>query len=170
MDLTTISIIVGISVGVVTILGTIFGWFGKIWIWLTTIFQRKQHSGLIRIPKKTIKFLPRQIGRHPYWWHMGGRGGKPAMQIVGNILITNICTMNVVLAGVKLKKPKVRGHIMISQSDPSDVVPVRSVCNAMFDIWVQPPVKKEGETFKAQVAILDQFGNEHWEKIEFEYK
>lgn len=52
----------------------------------------------------------------------------------------------------------------------SYMIPEGRVSYLRFDFWIMPPVRNKGETFKADVAIMDQFGNEHWIKnIEFQY-
>jgi hypothetical protein len=33
-----------------------------------------------------------------------------------------------------------------------------------------PPERRKGEPFRADIAIIDQFGNEHWlKKVDLEY-
>ena len=50
------------------------------------------------------------------------------------------------------------------------IIPQGGVSDLRFDFFVQPPVSEEGKPFKADVAIIDQFGNEHWLKgLKFPY-
>ena len=55
-------------------------------------------------------------------------------------------------------------------SSQAHSIPMGGLSELSFDFFVQPPVKEEGILFKADVAIIDQFGNEHWLKgLEFPY-
>ena len=77
--------------------------------------------------------------------------------------------------GAKMRKPKATGHVLVSSHESNmysqkNVIPDGSIADLRFSFYVQPPVRKEGEVFKADVAIVDQFGNEHWLKgLEFPY-
>ena len=109
------------------------------------------------------------------WWHMGSTGDQPAMQIVGDLNVTNICKYNVVVMGAKLPRPKAIGHAMVRAHDSNVYgsehhIPQGGISDLRFDFFLQPPVSEAGKPFKADVAIIDQFGNEHWLKgLEFPY-
>lgn len=175
-DLASAQVAIGVLIGLLTILGTLFGWFGKAAAWIRALFSPKGSPGLIDVPPKTLILQP-VPRRNALWWHMGSMSGNPAMQIVGDLNITNISKHDVVVMGAKLKKPRALGHAFVraqgsnlygSGSDHS--VPVGGISDLRFDFFVQPPVKEKGQMFKADVAILDQFGNEHWLKgLEFPY-
>ena len=98
------------------------------------------------------------------------------MQIVGDLNVTNISHYDVCVMGVKLKKPKAAGHAVVRAQNSnlygsSHIIPQCGISDLRFDFFVQPPVRKSGERFKADVAIIDQFGNEHWLKgLEFPYQ
>jgi hypothetical protein len=159
--LRTLQLILGIAIALLTILGTIFGWFSKFWQWLN-------RSAVTDIPKKTIVLLTKP-SRRPFWWHMSADlSGQPAMQIYGYLQVTNICKHDIVLSGAKLKKPKVLGRVDVKNVNSgdygSDMVPAGGVTDLTFQLWVMPPVREKGQVFKADIAILDQFGNEHWVK------
>jgi hypothetical protein len=49
-----------------------------------------------------------------------------------------------------------RGNIFGSHE-----IPPRFTTEASADFWVQPPVKRMGQDFRAMVTIIDQFGNRH---------
>ena len=173
-DLQSAQVAVGIALGLLTILGTIFGWFGKAWRWVLSLFRQKPSVGLIDVPSKTMILIP--VSRqNALWWHMGSMGDQPAMQIVGDLNITNISKYDVVVMGAKLRKPKAIGHALVRSRDSSmysqkHSIPQGGISDLRFDFFVQPPVSEKDKLFKADVAIIDQFGNEHWLKgLEFPY-
>jgi hypothetical protein len=173
-DLQSAQIVVALAIGILTILGTIFGWFGKMWNWVSSLFGKKPLVGVIDIPSKTMVLIP--VSRsNALWWHMGSMGGQPAMQIVGDLNITNISQYHVVVMGAKLRKPKAIGHALVRAHNSNMYgskhhIPQGGISDLRFDFFVQPPVQEAGKPFKADVAIIDQFGNEHWLKgLEFSY-
>lgn len=50
IDLQSAQVIVGVVIGLLTILGTIFGWFGKAWRWAASLFKPKPMVGVIEVP------------------------------------------------------------------------------------------------------------------------
>jgi hypothetical protein len=173
-DLESISTIVTIGVGILTALGVVFGWFGKVWRWGISFFKPKPPVGTIEIPSKTLILLP--ISRqNALWWQMVLMGDQPAMQINGALNATNISEYGIVVVGAKLRKPKAIGHVLVSSHDSymcssKQVIQKGAVSGLSFDFLIQPPVCKKNKSFKADVAIIDQFGNEHWLKgLVFQY-
>jgi hypothetical protein len=173
-DLQTISMAVGSALGVLTILGIVFGWFSKAGRWVYSFFLVKPSVGVIDVPTKTLILIP--VARHnSFWWHMGDASGEPVMQIVGDLNVTNISKFGVVLTGARMRKPKATGNAIVSTHDSqtyssNNVIPVGAMGDLRFDFLVQPPVREKGNLFKADIAIVDQFGNEHWLKgVEFPY-
>lgn len=173
-DLQSAQVAVAIAIGMLAILGTIFGWFGKALRWVLSLFRPKPPIGVIEVPSKTMILIP--VSRNnALWWHMGAMDDQPAMQIVGDLNVTNISKYGVFVMGAKLRKPKAVGHALV-RAHKSDmygtkhVIPQGAVSDLRFDFFVQPPVCEKGKSFKADVAIIDQFGNEHWLKgLEFPY-
>ncbi len=105
---------------------------------------------------------------------MGSSGDQPAMQIVGDVTVTNICKHDIYVTAAKLKKPKAWRHGDVndldSQYSGGYMIPNGGMTDLRFHFWVMPPVREKGQSFKAHVAIIDLFGNEHWIKgIEFPY-
>src|SRR5262249_46690167 len=124
--------------------------------------------------KRTLILIPVSQG-NALWWHMGSQGGQPAMQIVGDLNVTNISKYGVFVMGARLRKPRATGWAIVRGKD-SDVygtrhpIPAGSVSDLRFSFFVQPAVEREGKPFRAAVAIVDQFGNEHWLKgLKFRY-
>jgi hypothetical protein len=147
------------------ILGTIGEWIGKVWR------SAASHVGSRR-PTKTVILIP-VWRQNALWWHMGLMGDQPAMQIAGELGVTNISKSHVYLMGAKLRKPKTVGHTYVrvpGSNILSYTIPEGGVGDLRFDFFVQPPVCAQGRSFKTDVAIVDQFGNEHWVKrLEFPY-
>ena len=173
-DLQSAQVAVAVVIGILTILGTIFGWFGKAWRWIASLFAPKPLVGVIEVPSKTMVLIP-VARQNPLWWHMGSMGDQPAMQIVGDLNVTNISKYGVFVMGAKLRRPKAVGHALVRAHDSNmystkHIIPQGGVSDLRFDFFVQPPVREKGQPFKADVAIIDQFGNEHWLKgLEFPY-
>jgi len=173
-DLQSAQVAVAIVIGILTILGTIFGWFEKAWRWSASLFKPKPLVGVIDVPSKTMVLIP-VARQNALWWHMGAMGDQPAMQIVGDLNVTNISKCGVFVMGAKLRKPKAIGHALVRAHDSSmystkNIIPQGGVSDLRFHFFVQPPVHEKGKSFKADVAIIDQFGNEHWLKgLEFPY-
>ena len=174
-DLQSTQALVAIVVGLLAILGTISGWFGKVLRRVPSLLKPKSPVGVIEVPSKTMVLIP--VSRqNALWWHMSSMGDQSAMQIVGDLNVTNISKYGIFIMGAKLRKPKAVGHALVRAHDSGmygtkHVIPKGTVSDLRFDFFVQPPIYEKGETFKADVAIVDQFGNEHWLKgLEFSYK
>jgi hypothetical protein len=169
LDLQTIYILVGLAAAVLAIFGEITGFFK----WIINLYRRIQQfpTTNIAIPKKTVILIPIPNG---LWWHMGGRGNEPVMQIVGDLNVTNISKYGIYLKAVRLRKPKTDGHVMLRAHQANVygnyMIPKGAVRDLRFDIFVEPLICEKGKPFKADVAIINQFGNEHWLKgLEFRY-
>jgi hypothetical protein len=172
MDISNINLIIGIIVGIGTILGFVTGFFSKIYNFIRR--KIKKDSAVFEIPKKSIIIVPKT---HPNatWWHMGSTKGEPAMQISGDFTVTNITKYNILLTVAKMKKPKSLGHVMVKDTESeyhgSYPIPSGATTRMSVDFWIIPPFKEKGESFAADIAILDQFAIEHWiKKVEFKYR
>jgi hypothetical protein len=172
-DLEIVHLALGVVVAVLTIVGTTFGWFGKVWHWLSIRFRRKKSSALFDIPKKTVILLSKSST--PFTWNIGTSfEGKLSMQVYGDLQVTNICKYDILLSSAKMRKPKALGYVNVSASPSqpygSHMIPGGTIADLIFHFSIMPPVKEKGQVFKADVAIIDQFGNEHWVNgIEFKY-
>lgn len=140
-------------------------------LWRKLFSKREVDTIYYEIPKHTIIVAPNPNSLST-WWHMAS--GQQAMQIVGRFNVTNITKYAVILSAVKMKKPRYMGTVMVKDSKSNfhgryQILP-GGYTNMSFDFWITPPFKKQGESFVADVAVLDQFGNEHWiNKINFKY-
>ncbi|MEZ5460782.1 hypothetical protein [Dokdonella sp.] len=173
-DLSQLQIIAGIALTAVTVMGVVFGWFGKLWVGLKHVFMRKESSALLEVPSKTLVVLPLSAAG-ACWWHMGSSGGEPAMQIVAEFKCTNISVYDALITGAQLRKPRSFGMVL-TQSQGESIygsypIPTRATSQVSVSLWVVPPVCKPGTPFKADVALRDQFGNLHWARdVEFIYR
>lgn len=171
---------ISIILGALTLLGLIanwvFGWLPKSVKWLLGLFGfaiiKKNY-----LPKETLIVQefhgfgnPNQI-----WWHMGKRKDKPMMQVSGSLKVTNISDFNVLIAGAYLKKARAKGSVLVpdanSQYHGEYPIIANTITEITFHFYIQPPFNKEGESFKSDLAIIDNYGNKHWVKnLEFEYR
>jgi len=142
------------------------------------ILHRKERvasgdSVSLTIPKQTVRILPSPGEQH--WWHMGSVGGAPAMQVSAHFNVTNTTSYEIVLVAAILKKPRVIGHVNVKDSASDfhgtyELLPGRPTRMSLH-FWIIPPVRKQGQSFRADVVILDQFGNEHRVKgVDFQYR
>jgi hypothetical protein len=144
----------------------------SLWGFINKLFRSTQHI-YSPIPKRTIILAPDPDPRNT-WWYMGSEFGEPAMQVVGRFKVTNITKFSIVLVAAKMRKPKYMGHVLVKDSQSNYhgeyQIPPGGFTDLDFHFCIIPPFKKEGEPFFADIAILDQFGNEHWIKeIQFIY-
>jgi len=171
MDAKAINILIGIGAGILTILFYAVGIFG--WILKNIKLLIKPDDSILRIPQKTIVLLKDPTPQN-IWWHMGSVGNEPAMQISGHFLVTNISKYNILITSAKMRRPHIIGNAYCRATGGdiygSYFIPSGETTDLSFDFWIVPPVKKKREEFKADIAILDQFGNEHWVKdVTFRY-
>ena len=131
-------------------------------------------SATYDIPRQTLRLLP--LPQHePMWWHMGAMGKEPAMQIGGDIRVTNISRYNILISAVKLKSPEAIGFAKVIdhavEENGEFLIPENGTCRVRFHCWVVPPVKQENQDFVTDVALIDQYSNEHWmKKVKFTYR
>jgi hypothetical protein len=164
--------IIYVSASLAALIGAIYAFFRWGLLLIRKLFTPLEQI-TYKIPKKTIIIIPLPREKSS-WWHMGSSSGKPAMQVVGHFKVTNITKYNILLTAAKMRKPKLLGHILVkdteSQYHGSYPIPGGATTDMTIDFWIMPPVREKGATFITDIAILDQFANEHWiKKVEFEY-
>jgi hypothetical protein len=90
---------------------------------------------------------------------------EPAMQIVGRWYVTNITTSDVRVLAARLRRRSPTGMVATRDIESNRLgrvsIPPGDTSEVSVDFWVQPPVRREGEEFRATVVLIDQFGNEH---------
>ena len=167
-----LNLIISIVVGVLTILGFVTGVFKRAYsFFIVRLFQGSQANRYP--PRKSIVIVPKP-GKGNIWWHMGAQSGEPSMQVVARYTVTNITEHEILLPVARMKKPRIYGAAFVkdahSQYYGGYGIPPRHTTDLSLYFWIMPPLKAEGEAFLADIAILDQFGNEHWIKgVEFLY-
>jgi hypothetical protein len=172
-DIPTVIAVLTVITLVMGILGSIFGWFKIINNWWSSMLASKQR-GTLAVPKQTMILIP-LASSNALRWSMGTQDGQPCMQIVGDLHLTNIFEHSVYVRGVKLKKPRASGYVTVKAQasrlhSQDHATPSGRVTQLRFVIMVQPPVLGKGEVFKGNIAITDQFGNDHWIKnLKFPY-
>ena len=162
---------IGLLASAVAVLLYIKGAFAWAFEKIKKIFRPS--SATYDIPRKTLILLQPQ--HNATWWHMGAMGKEPAMQVVADLRVTNISRYNILISAVKLKMPKVIGHAGIIdhavEENGEFLIPENGTCRVRFHCWVVPPVKQKDQDFVADIALIDQYGNEHWmKKVKFTYK
>ena len=164
--------IVNLLAGAVVIIGAVYAFYRWGIDLLKKLFTPREQI-TFKIPKKTIVIIPTANPKNT-WWHMGSSSGKPAMQIAGSFKVTNITKYNILLTAAEMKKARILGHVSVkdtkSQYHGSYMIPGGATTDLSFHFWIMPPFKDKDESFKADIAILDQFANKHWiRNIEFHY-
>jgi len=135
---------------------------------------KNQFENYPEIPSRTLVPLLK-ASQAEYWWSLGSQGNTPAMHIHAEFIVTNITEHGVFLTGAKVRKPAFRGYVLTKRID-SDLydwfaIPAKQTTFAFASIWGSPPFKEKGESFTTSLAIIDQFGNEHWiENLQFIYR
>jgi hypothetical protein len=174
MSLDSTEMIISAIIGALGIAGYFLGVFR----WIRQIVTRlggADYSFAIKVPSKTITIVQRAHPKTP-WWHMGKSGDQPAMQIVAEFTVSNLTKLGIMLPVAKLKKPKLLGHCIVCDVETDVygskyIIPPGTTTEVHCDFWLVPPIKKESDTFRADVALVDQFGNDHWVKdVEFTYR
>lgn len=170
------------AVGYLVVIGGAFGAAVRFGFWVFDEIQKRRQTAAqgYKIPPRTLTVALQQ--QREYWWHMGGMGQDPAMQIVGHFTVTNIYLRPVRAVQVELRyglfgRKGIIGDLSISQSLNSNyydafAIPPGDTRNASCHIWLYPPVAKQQQTFVAHsVIITDHFGNRHKLKnVRFEYQ
>jgi hypothetical protein len=132
------------------------------------------HRGSDRVPSKTVILLPEPRINALYWTY-AGTPEAPAMQVVGDLVVTNISQVGVNLPIGVLRYRRRRWYLARKEVRASPwVKDLKSPYSGGYGI---PPggtthvraafVWKEQERppigdLVADVALVDQFGNHHW--------
>jgi hypothetical protein len=115
-----------------------------------------------KLPKETIRAIPKERSA---WWSLGSVRGKPAMQVASDWFVTNISNQDVLICGVRIRKPKATGSILVRHPDQniygSYLIPPNFTTDARIDFWIQPPIRQEGEELAVTFELKDQLGNVH---------
>jgi hypothetical protein len=127
-------------------------------------------------PKKSLIFLLQH--ERSYRWRMGEINDKPAMQIIADFYLTNITHEDVFLlktyfvpyhgtgwfpSSLSVEgKAFVKNHGVTGGAPGQHTIPPGFTCEGHADWWIQPPIRRDGETLTGRSCFVDQFDNEHW--------
>lgn len=166
-DNTVVAIVTVVS-GLAAVAGVFTGSFTK-------AFQ-KIRAGVRRlIPLRraqTLAFVQQKVLGHNSWSH-GGVAGEDALQVSGEFLVTNITDppRDIVLSDVRVVIPRARTGTKVHQPIPilairasPNLIPAGVTTKLTVIFFVTPRIRKPGEALAADLAVVDQFGTEHWLK------
>lgn len=96
------------------------------------------------------------------WWHMGGKGGQPAMQMVSYWYVTNRTDKPIMILNTYLRPTGTFGHVLTkdvhSVFHGSYPVPPHTTTELHADFWLQPLQCREGKDFRTDIVFVDQNG------------
>ncbi|GAH97605.1 unnamed protein product, partial [marine sediment metagenome] len=151
-------------------LGKILAVLAHGWAWCRSRLAPKLE--LASFPRQTITAI-QQPRINALWWSMGTLGDKPMLQIVGDFNATNVWSANVRLAGALIRYRR-WGVLLRTERGDTSVKDLYSQYSGNYPIppnemtWIRvafhfvPRHRAPKPWFKADVAIIDQFGNLHW--------
>ena len=127
--------------------------------------QRVKHLQVgSSIPTQTLAILLRHE-RSAYYWSGDSHGGKPSTTLTAMFIVTNKTDIDIRPSGARSRKGTASGWVSVKGDDSRMFewtdIPPRKVVLADVEIRLRK-VLKEGQSFKTDIAILDQFGNENW--------
>lgn len=56
----------------------------------------------------------------------------------------------------------VKNHVVAGGTPGKHKIPPGFTYEGYVDWWIQPPIKREGQTLTGRGCFVDQFDNEHW--------
>ena len=114
-------------------------------------------------------------------WRMRTLNENPAMQIIADFYLTNI-TQEAVFIQKAFFVPYhgkgwfpstlpveghvlVKNHVLAGDTPGTHKIPPGFTYEGHADWWIQPPIKREGQTLRGRGCFVDQFDNEHWTAV-----
>ena len=140
-------------------LGSVIAFFGYIKQFFSWCWQWLKQPWGSKVQRINFAIIADQSQCH---WQEGRRGGTPHMVVICGLRVTNSGpTPQGQIVDAYLKKPRtpVRNYM-----NPDVFFPNGFAREVGFNFEVAPPVVESGETFVADVVIVDQFGGEHTAK------
>jgi hypothetical protein len=140
---------------------------------------RRRADGIPRVPSRTVAVIP-EPRINAFWWSMGRAGDTPIMQVVADFYVTNTTERPIQLAGALLKVNRwlvlsrtERGNTMVKDlssvySGNYPVIPHR-MTKVRADFQFVRPFVKAKRAFNSRIALIDQYGNEHWVFVRFKH-
>ncbi|WP_434717186.1 hypothetical protein P5X00_40025 (plasmid) [Paraburkholderia sp. A2RO-4L] len=165
----TIAGLAGIAT-LISNLGKIFSAVSSLLSWLTG--RLKDKDAAQGLPKRTIVAV-QQSQINALWWHLGRMGDRPMVQVVGDFNTTNVWTDNVRLTGAILRYRHwgFRSHTVRGDASVKDLrsaysgnypIPPNEMTRVRVGFHYLLKHRTPGKRFRADLAIIDQFGNHHW--------
>jgi hypothetical protein len=130
-------------------------------------------------PKKSLIILLQH--ERSKRWRMGTLNEQPAMEIHADFYLTNITQEDLFVlktffipyhgTGWFPSSPPVEGNVVVKSHIVAGGTPRRYKIPPGFtyeghaDWWIQPSMKREGESFRGRGCFIDQFDNEHWTPV-----
>jgi len=134
---------------------------------------------LWRGPKKSLMVLLQHERANR--WRMGKINDKPAMQIIADFYLTNITQEEVFVLKTYFVpyhgigwfpsslpvegNAFVKNHVVTDEAPGKHTIPPGFTYEGHADWWIQPPIKREGQTLTGRGCFVDQFDNEHWTAV-----
>jgi hypothetical protein len=169
-DIPSISGLAGATLALLTILGKFLGGLG--WLRKKIAAARAGSAALVEIPARTLILVP-ACTPSACRWSLDRFGGRVAMRVICEVKATNVCKYAVALLRAGMQKPSVTGCVRVqadSGGDASTVIPSLALRDLRLEFVIEPPIVSGLESFEADVAVVDQFGNEHWLRdVRFEH-
>jgi hypothetical protein len=162
---------ISIAANILIILGFVSGFFRRMWNWIQSLIRGTQNGH--QVPRKTLRIVPK-VGPNSPRWHISQQDDEYGMQLSGEFLVTNISAVHVLVPLAKFRKPRALGYVAVLASESNkygqNPIPPGASTDLRISFWITPLWEGEGETFRAEMALVDNFGNEHWLKgVEFDY-
>ena len=164
-DIPTVSGLAGVVLASLGILGKITGAID--WLRQRVTGPRSPSAALVEVPRKTLITIL-DLRAHSCRWGMDFFGGRAVMRVICEAKATNVSTYAVQLVGAKMRRPPIVGRAVIGfRADGDDeelscTIPSLATSHLRMEFAIEPPIAEGPRSFKADVALLDQFGNEHW--------
>lgn len=152
------------------IIGGVVKWFG-------TLFGRHKATatGTI-VPQRTLIMI-QEVQPNSLWWHQGNTGAgtnpvRPVLQVVGDFQVTNTWSTPVIAVAAKLRyrqgfrRKTALGHVMVKDTagpfHGRYPIPPNAMTAARIHFMVIGVAREEAKPLVADIAVIDQYNNEHW--------
>jgi len=147
-------------------------------IWRRLRGQTTTEGGTEAVPSRTVTIV-QESRVNALYWSPASMGTRPFVSVVADLNVTNIWRKEIRLAGALIRYPQsrwrritVRGDTMVRNEKTgysgNHPIPPNTMSHVRAHFLVPVKVKREAGHFKADIALIDQFGNHHWcQELEF---
>ena len=124
------------------------------------------------VPRKTVIFVQDTTYEAHQHWHNAELCGEPAMSIHRPWYVTNLTDEPIWILRASLEKPRTEAMMVLTKDPEGDLFdrfPIlpRNKTEVIVDLCIQPPICKQGESFKGKIVFIDHFGKKHKVKVTF---